>query len=586
MKINTLKTVGFYGRQAWRHRWFALMMILSSALSSIISVLTPLYFKNLFNLIANNADKIQASETAFQILTTIVFLSLASWVLWRINAFSANYFEAKSLADLSNQCFQYLHHHSPSFFNDNFVGSLVKRVSWFTRGFETITDRIIFNLIPLVVSVVSIIVVLLGVKPLLALLVFVWVIIFLSVSYAVTKYKLKYDIARNEAESATTAHLADSATNHLNVKLFNGYDQEVANFGASNQDLYKKRKLAWDIWAIFESFQMLLSIVLEVGIFYVAIMLWRKGILTVGDFALIQVYIVVILNQVWDFGRIIRQFYESLSDAEEMTEILTTPHEIVDVPGAKELVVKKGQIIFKNVVFNYHATRTVLNKINLTIASGEKIAFIGPSGAGKSTLIKLLFRMHDLTAGTISIDSQNIAKVTQESLWHNVSLVPQDPILFHRSLMENIRYGLPSATDEQVIEASKKARCHDFISQQEKGYDTFVGERGIKLSGGERQRVAIARAILRNAPILVLDEATSSLDSESEHLIQEALEELMADKTVLMVAHRLSTIRRADRIIVIESGQIAEEGNHDELANTEGGIYAKLWQLQAGGFVQ
>jgi len=327
-------------------------------------------------------------------------------------------------------------------------------------------------------------------------------------------------------------------------------------------------------------------VVLEIGIFYIAITLWRQGILTIGDFALIQVYIVVILAQVWDFGRIIRQFYESLSDAEEMTEILITPHEIVDIHGAKELVVNRGEIAFKNVTFNYNETRTVIDKMNLTISPGEKIAFIGPSSAGKTTIVKLLFRMHDLTAGQITIDDQNIARVTQESLWRNVSLVPQDPLLFHRSLMENIRYGRAGATDDEVIEAARKARCHDFISRQEKGYETFVGERGVKLSGGERQRVAIARAILRNAPILVLDEATSSLDSESEHLIQEALEELMKGKTVLMVAHRLSTIRQTDRIIVIEDGKITEEGSHDELANKDSGTYAKLWQLQAGGFIE
>ena len=586
MKTNSLQTIKFYYRQALRYRWVALMMLLSSAISSAMGVIIPLYFKDLFNLIASSTDKNIASITAFHLLLVIASLSLIQWALWRVNNFSANYFESKSLADLSNQCFSYLHLHSSSFFNNNFVGSLVKRVNWFVRGFEAITDRLIFNLVPLIVSVSAIIIVLLGVKPLLALAVLLWVLTFLTVSYIVTRFKLKYDIARNEAESANTALLADTITNNLNVKLFNAYAPEVADYQASSRDVQQKRKFAWDIWAVFESFQGLLSVVLEIGIFYIAITLWRQGILTIGDFALIQVYIVVILAQVWDFGRIIRQFYESLSDAEEMTEILITPHEIVDIHGAKELVVNRGEIAFKNVTFNYNETRTVIDKMNLTITPGEKIAFIGPSGAGKTTIIKLLFRMHDLTAGQITIDDQNIARVTQESLWRNVSLVPQDPLLFHRSLMENIRYGRAGATDEQVIEVAKKARCHDFISRQEKGYETFVGERGVKLSGGERQRVAIARAILRNAPILVLDEATSSLDSESEHLIQEALEELMKAKTVLMVAHRLSTIRQADRIIVIEDGQITEQGNHDELANKDSGTYAKLWQLQAGGFIE
>jgi ATP-binding cassette subfamily B protein len=585
MKTNSIQTLKFYDQQVLRYRWLALTMVLTSILSSVLNVITPLYFKDLFNLIATASDKITTTDTAYDLLLIILILSLAQWVLWRIGNFSQNYFDSKSLADLSNQCFNYLHHHSSSFFNNSFVGSLVKRVNWFTRGFEVFTDQTVFNLIPLFVSVGSIVIVLFGIKPVLALAVLIWVVVFLAISYGVNRFKLKYDLARNEAEIATTALLADTITNNQNVKLFNGYSVESANFEASTNDLHQKRKLSWDIWAVFESFQTLLSVILEVGIFYLAVTLWRQGILSVGDFALIQVYALMIINQVWNFGRIIRSFYESLSDASEMTEILVTPHEIVDIHGAKELVANRGEIVFKDVIFNYNETRTVIDKMNLTIRPGEKVAFVGPSGAGKTTIIKLLFRMYDLTSGQITIDDQNIARVTQESLWQNVSLVPQDPILFHRSLMENIRYGRPEATDEEVMAAAKKARCHDFISAQEKGYETFVGERGIKLSGGERQRVAIARAILRNAPILVLDEATSSLDSESEHLIQESLEELMKGKTVLMVAHRLSTIRRADRIIVVEDGKIAEEGSHDELANTSGGIYSKLWQLQSGGFI-
>lgn len=585
MKTNSLQTLRFYGRQTLRYRWVALVMASTSVVSSILNVITPLYFKDLFNLVASSRDDIAAVTTAYHLLAIILALSLGQWVLWRISNFSQNYFESKSLADLSNQCFNYLHQHSSSFFNNSFVGSLVKRVNWFTRGFEVLMDQTVYNLIPLIVSVGSIVIILFGIKPILAVAVLIWVFIFLAVSYAVNKFKLKYDLARNEAESATTALLADTITNNQNVKLFNAYSVECNSFETATTDLHNKRKLSWDIWAIFESFQTLLSVILEVGIFYLAVNLWQRGTLTVGDFALIQVYALLIINQVWNFGRIIRSFYESLSDASEMTEILTTPHEIVDIRGAKELIANRGEIVFKNVTFNYNETRTVIDKMNLTIKPGEKIAFVGPSGAGKTTIIKLLFRMHDLTAGQITIDDQNIARVTQESLWHNVSLVPQDPILFHRSLMENIRYGRADATDEQVIEAAKKARCHDFIARQEKGYETFVGERGIKLSGGERQRVAIARAILRNAPILVLDEATSSLDSESEHLIQEALQELMKGKTVLMVAHRLSTIRQADRIIVIEDGKITEQGSHDELANKDSGTYAKLWQLQAGGFI-
>ncbi|MBT3538673.1 ABC transporter ATP-binding protein [Candidatus Parcubacteria bacterium] len=326
-------------------------------------------------------------------------------------------------------------------------------------------------------------------------------------------------------------------------------------------------------------------IFLEVGIFYVAISLWKDGILTIGDFVLIQAYLLRVFMKLWDVGRIIRRFYEHLADAEEMTEILDEPHGITDTKTAKPLEVTKGEITFKDVNFAYNQTRRVIHKLNTTIKAHQKIALVGPSGAGKTTVVKLLLRQNDVTSGKIMIDGQRISAVTLESLWKNISLVPQDPILFHRTLIENIRYGKPDATDEEVIEAAKKAHCHEFISDFPDQYETYVGERGVKLSGGERQRVAIARAILRNAPILILDEATSSLDSQSELFIQDALDTLMKGKTVIVIAHRLSTIMRMDRIIVIDEGKVIEDGKHEELISKKDGIYKKLWKLQAGGFL-
>jgi len=249
------------------------------------------------------------------------------------------------------------------------------------------------------------------------------------------------------------------------------------------------------------------------------------------------------------------------------------------------LIVKKGTVEFQKVNFYYHRTRKILSNFNLKVAAGEKVALVGPSGAGKTTVVKLLLRLYNITAGKILIDGQNIAEISQESLWENTSLVPQDPLLFHRTLMENIRYGKPTATDAEVIAAAKLAHCHEFISEFPDQYDTFVGERGIKLSGGERQRVAIARAILRDAPILMLDEATSSLDSHSEHLIQDALNNLMKNKTVIVIAHRLSTIMKMDRIVVIDHGRIVEQGTHQSLLHKKQSAYKALWKLQAGGFI-
>jgi ATP-binding cassette subfamily B protein len=282
-------------------------------------------------------------------------------------------------------------------------------------------------------------------------------------------------------------------------------------------------------------------------------------LMSIGTFVLIQAYIIGLGQHLWDFGRIIRNVYESYADSEEMVRILNTPHEVKNRPNAKPLQVAKGIIKLKDVSFKFGDGREVLRSVSLKVAGGEKIALVGPSGSGKSTLVRLIVRFHNLKNGLIEIDGQDIQKVTLDSLRESISAVPQDPVLFHRSLLENIRYGRRDASDNEVIEAAKLAHCDEFIESLRLKYDTLVGERGIKLSGGERQRIAIARAILKNAPILILDEATSSLDSHSELLIQDALDKLMKGKTTIVIAHRLSTIRKMDRIIVLNKGQITED---------------------------
>jgi ATP-binding cassette, subfamily B, bacterial len=449
-----------------------------------------------------------------------------------------------------------------------------------------ISDSLFWTLLPMIVSM-AIIVVVLSLRNLgMGLATLAWLLVFFTVNFFFSNWKYKYDVSETEAVSKTTGFLSDTITNFSSIKLFNGNKRENKSFNELTDSVRRKSQFNWSVEELFNGTSSLLMIVLEFGLLFFAVRLWHRGQFTPGDFVLVQVYVLLIIDQSWQFGRMVRGFYRSFSDAEEMTTLLGTAPEIVDRPGAKQLKVKDGAIEFKQVVFCYHETRKVLDDFNLVIKPGEKIALIGPSGAGKTTVIKLLLRNFDLTAGHIFIDGQDIAGVTQESLWQAVSLVPQDPVLFHRSLKENIRYGRPNATDAEVIKAAKLAHCHEFINDLPEGYDTFVGERGIKLSGGERQRVAIARAILRNAPILVLDEATSSLDSESESLIQDALEKLMRDKTVIVIAHRLSTIRKMDRIVFVDEGQIKEEGTHAELEKKTDGLYRNLWERQAGGFMK
>ncbi|MFA6533726.1 MAG: ABC transporter ATP-binding protein [Patescibacteria group bacterium] len=586
MKYNTKKTLSYYLRAASHYPFSGLSLVLAAISSTVATSIIPLYFKDLFDVLSAGAPSDSAVSRLFGILAMIIGLSLLEWLFWRLATWAAIYFQNHVIIDLSNSCFAYLHRHSVTFFNNNFAGSLVKRVKWFSGAFENIADAIVWRIVPLVVNIIMIITILSFRNRLLAGAVGLWIAFFLTVNWIFTKYKLRYDIARSAAETSITGLLADTIGNQSSVKLFNGYWRELKRFAASAAKLGEARRLTWSLDMYFEAVQGLLTLVLEVGIFYLAIRLWQQGLVTVGDFVLLQSYVLTIIMRVWDFGKTVRQIYERLADAEEMTIILETPHEIQDLPAAKSLKVPAGRIEFKNVDFAYHQTRKVLKKFNLIIQPHERLALIGPSGAGKSTVVRLLLRQHDLTAGEILIDGQNISEVTQESLWQNISWVPQDPILFHRTLKENIRYGRPSATNAEVLAAARAAHCHEFIKNFPEGYDTFVGERGVKLSGGERQRVAIARAILRNAPILILDEATSSLDSESEGLIQDALNKLMVNKTVIVIAHRLSTIRKMDRIIVVDRGGIIEEGAHDDLTGKADGLYSRLWRMQAGGFLK
>src|SRR3989339_243090 len=586
MKNNTRQTLKIYWQHSVKYPRALFFSIVCAIGASLASVVTPLFFKQLVDVLSlgiKDAPAIHSSLVALFFIASSLFIE---FVFWRINGFVGIWLESLVMADLSRTCFNYMHKHSFAYFSNNFVGSLVKRVNWFTRGFEGMADRIMYNLTPTLTVLIVAIIVLAYKNLYLGLFMFGWFVVFMVFNGIFTMYKIKFDIARSSAESESTAILADTITNHTNVKLFCGYNREVGLFSWVSDKVKKLRRKAWNLDATIHAVQGLLMVSFEVGIFYYAIRLWQNNLFTIGDFVLLQTYIILIFDRIWNLSNVIRQLYQDLADAEEMTVILQTTHEIQDVINAKDLVIKDGEIEFRNVTFSYSQTREIIDEFNLIVKPKEKLGVVGPSGAGKTTIIKLILRMFELSGGKILIDGQNVAKITQESLWSSASMVPQDPILFHRTLMENIRYGKPEATDEQVYEAARLAHCHEFISGFQEGYGTYVGERGMRLSGGERQRVAIARAILRNAPILILDEATSSLDSESERLIQDALDNLMQNKTVIVIAHRLSTIMKMDRIVVIDDGRIVEEGTHVKLLRRRDGVYKRLWNLQAGGVIQ
>lgn len=580
MRKNTKLTIQFYLKHLARNKFYSLLPFLAVFVAIIAEMIAPFFYKEFVdNLTAGT------TENLFSVLIFIMVTYLVGWVAWRFAGYGASYIEPKIMSEIYDECFEYTHKHSYDFFNNNFSGALVKKINRVAAAFEDIIDNFTFAFLPLTIRIVFAVSVMFSLSIWLGVVSLIWVLIFLTFNYYFSVYKLKkFDLQKAEADTKITAGLSDTIINSINIKLFASQNHELQEFKKLTNDWRQKTKTSWFVNNHVDSFQHFLMLILEFGIFIIAISMWQRNLLTVGDFVLIQSYIFSLFMHIWDFGRTLRKTYERFADAEEMVVVLNTPIDVKDKKDAGKIEVNFGKVEFKNVSFSY-SSDDVIKNLSFRIKPSEKIALIGSSGGGKSTIVKLILRLFDIDKGAILIDGQDISEVTQDSLREQVALVPQDPILFHRTLMENIRYGRRDASDKEVFAAAKLAHCHEFISSFKHGYQTFVGERGVKLSGGERQRVAIARAILSNAKILILDEATSSLDSESERLIQDALKNLMKNKTTLVIAHRLSTIVQMDRILVLKEGKIVEEGDHASLVAQEEGLYRKLWELQSKGYL-
>lgn len=583
--LFTKATLSIYTRAALRYPWFLVAIFITAAIFQSFALVSPLYLREFFNLLAKGAGDSAVIAELYRILAIIAVLLVGNWIIARLHFLCITYFDARVLRDLYEQAFEYLMRHSYLFFSNQFAGTLTRRVGRFSKSFETIFDALVMQLFPAAFFIVGAALVLTHANALLGSMFLAWIMVFFVVQFFLIRRNNPLRAARAAEDSRMTGALADTIGNHTTVTVFAGASYENDRFRSTAKRWYQSVLRIWNAdeltWGIL-GFMML---GINIGMLYGAFYFWKEGALTLGDFVLIQSYLLTTFERLYAINREIRSFNEAFADAGEMVEILKTEHEIQDVPDAKKLVVTEGQIEFREVDFQFTEDRPVLSSLELSIKGGEKVALVGPSGAGKTTITKLLLRLHDVTGGRILIDGTDIREVTQDSLREAIAFVPQEPVLFHRTLMENIRYGKRDATDEEVKDAAKKAHCMEFIDRTPHGFATFVGERGIKLSGGERQRIAIARAILKDAPILILDEATSSLDSESESYIQEALESLMRGKTVIAIAHRLSTVMKMDRIIVIEQGKVAVTGTHKELVRHEGGLYKKLWEIQAGGFL-
>ena len=584
----TAQTLAIY----WRHVrvYWPWLILWSVGIATAIAgdILAPLAYKRFFDLLAIDPVHTMQRGSLKEIYHTLVLIGVIvalTWAGWRAVVFSVNNFESRTMKDLTDTCFAYLQDHSHRFFTDNFAGALVKRVNRFAASFEVIADQCSFNTGQAAIRLVLVVGIVLWRNLAIGLLFVGWMITFLLFNFVFVRWKLKYDLARAEMDTKVTARLADNIANATNVKLFAGIRSEIAVFRGITDQHHRARYTAWTLGLYSDSIQTFSVRALQIVVPLVALRFWLQGTLTLGDFVMLRSYLDQVTQNVTQMGNDIRRLYEAMADANEMTEILLTPHEIVNREGAGALRVSKGMVEFRNVRFAYSdGAKPVIEDFCLKTRAGERVGIVGPSGGGKSTVLKLLVRLYDIQSGQILIDGQDVSAVRQSSLHRNIAYVPQDPVLFHRSLMENIRYSRQEASDEEVLRAAKLAHCHEFISAFPDGYQTLVGERGVKLSGGERQRVAIARAVLMNAPILVLDEATSSLDSESELYIQDSLSGLVMGRTVIAVAHRLSTIRKMDRIVVVKGGRIIEDGSHDLLLEIENGVYQELWNLQSTGF--
>ncbi|HEX6462173.1 MAG TPA: ABC transporter ATP-binding protein [Candidatus Saccharimonadales bacterium] len=585
MAIETLK---LFWRATWRYKWLLIWSEVGGTLFVLANdILGPLIISQVIDKLTSN----NLAELTFHDFLPLIIIFAAVRILYilssRLMMQAHIRLEPNVIRDLENISFQKLQGHSLGFFANNFSGALVAKVNRLTNAYQRSIETLLGDFGMLARQYLIVIGILFFVNWQIATTFLVWTIIFCGSIVFMHRRKMRHSKAASAAQTRVTARLADSMANVLTVRSFARSKEETAYFQALSQERRDLRFYTYRIGDRIRLYKSIWIVAMELTVLYFSVRFGLDGTMSIGSIVLVQLYIQRLLGTLWNFGRFMDRIEEALADAAEMTEVINHPHEITDPEQPEKSRIKTGAIAFHDVNFQYNDAKKhtqLFEHFSVTISAGQKVGLVGPSGGGKTTLTKLLLRFMDIQKGSIKIDGQDISAIRQDDLRQAIAYVPQEPLLFHRSIYENIAYGNPKASKKQVIDAAKKAYAHEFILELPVQYDTIVGERGVKLSGGQRQRIALARAILKDAPILVLDEATSALDSHSEKLITAALDKLMANRTTIVVAHRLSTIRRMDRILVLADGKIIEDGPHQKLVKQKG-LYAELWSHQSDNFL-
>lgn len=589
-KSTARRTLHYYWAATSKHLGLFIGLMLSSiGFIVLLSYGNPLLMSMIVDRVSETPV---APDQVFEVfgpyIIALIAINLIGQACSKVQDYTSFKLEIAASYDLATEAFDALSNQSMTFHSNRFGGTLVSQTTKFMNAYSQMLENITFPFLPIICSIIATCVILIPRVPAYVVILMALLVVYAIVSYVMYKRILSLNEDAADAQNTLSGALSDAVTNILAVKTYGREDYERELFDRANREVVArdtKRMMASLARGIITAC-IALAIMSVVAVFIAGGNAWFG--ITPGTLVIMFTYTYTITNQFNFISRGLQRFNVAFGDASGMTSVLDEPRLVADEPNAKPLKVTAGDIDFIDLNFWYtdgNAKTEVFDNFNLHIPAGQRVGLVGRSGAGKTTLTKLLLRLSDIQEGEILIDGQNVAKGTQQSLRRQVAYVPQEALLFHRTIAENIAYARPDASMDEIREAARQANALEFIERLPQGFDTVTGERGIKLSGGQRQRIAIARAMLADAPILVLDEATSALDSESEKLVQDALEKLMQGRTSIVVAHRLSTVASLDRIVVLDQGKIVEDGPHAELI-AQGGEYAQLWSRQTGAYLE